>query len=229
MASPFLLVPYFGLWSAACALAVVLPSAIGDWHLVLDTAHTLLFVYLERFSDYCSEHERQLLHASYHAIFASALYYVIGAKAMTKTLAGRAYLPGAWIVVASGVFVGALDGGLDTFMMFHADAYTTPWHWCLYTFAVEYGRADWAYPVLIYNFYRNTYLLLFFLPGFLVNKVNTDLGTAAAAQSTLASILCVLLPLSTYCIAWCVLFPRILKFAEHSRALYARVTKSKTA
>ena len=110
-----------------------------------------------------------------------------------------------------------------------ADAYTTPWHWCLYTFAVEYGRADWAYPVLIYNFYRNTYLLLFFLPGFLVNKVNTDLGTAAAAQSTLASILCVLLPLSTYCIAWCVLFPRILKFAEHSRALYARVTKSKTA
>ena len=114
MASPFLLVPYFGLWSAACALAVVLPSSIGDWHLVLDTAHTLLFVYLERFSDYCSEHERQLLHASYHAIFASALYYVIGAKAMTKTLAGRAYLPGAWIVVASGVFVGALNGGLDT-------------------------------------------------------------------------------------------------------------------
>ena len=75
-------------------------------------------------------------------------------------------------------------GGLDTFMMFHADAYTTPWHWCLYTFAVEYGRADWAYPVLIYNFYRNTYLLLFFLPGFLVDKVNTDLGTAAAAQIT---------------------------------------------
>ena len=73
------------------------------------------------------------------------------------------------------------------------------------------------------------YLLLFFLPGFLVDKVNTDLGTAAAAQSTLASILCVLLPLSTYCIAWCVLFPRILKFAEHSRALYAKVTKSKTA
>ena len=75
-------------------------------------------------------------------------------------------------------------GGLDTFMMFHADAYTTPWHWCLYTFAVEYGRADWAYPVLIYNFYRNTYLLLFFLPGFLVDKVNTDLGTAAAAFGT---------------------------------------------
>ena len=72
-------------------------------------------------------------------------------------------------------------------------------------------------------------LLLFFLPGFLVDKVNTDLGTAAAAQSTLASILCVLLPLFTYCIAWCVLFPRILKFAEHSRALYARVTKSKKA
>ena len=97
-------------------------------------------------------------------------------------------VPGAWIVVASGVFVGALNGGLDTFMMFHADAYTTPWHWCLYTFAVEYGRADWAYPVLIYNFYRNTYLLLFFLPGFLVNKVNTDLGTAAAAQSTLTQM-----------------------------------------
>ena len=58
---------------------------------------------------------------------------------------------------------------------------------------------------------------------------HTDLGTAAAAQSTLASILCVLLPLSTYCIAWCVLFPRILKFAEHSRALYAKVTKSKKA
>ena len=60
VASPLLLLPYFGLWSAACALAVVLPSSIGDWHLVLDTAHTLLFVYLERFSDYCSEHERQL-------------------------------------------------------------------------------------------------------------------------------------------------------------------------
>ena len=51
-------------------------------------------------------------------------------------------------------------------MMFHADVHDAV-AWCLYTFAVEYGRADWAYPVLIYNFYRNTYLLLFFLPGFL--------------------------------------------------------------
>ena len=101
-ASPLLLLPYISLWSAACALAWALPTALGDWHLVLDTAHTLLFVYLERFTDFLGVGERQLLHASYHAIFASALYYVLGTKAMTQTLAGRAYLPGAWVVVLSG-------------------------------------------------------------------------------------------------------------------------------
>ena len=119
------------------------------------------------------------------------------------------------------MYLASVDQELaDEVALNAADAYTTPWHWCLYALA---GQSDLAYPVLAYNFYRGL-MALYGYPVAFVPMVQSQLERFAGADA-LTRLLLVFVPLFNYVAVWLVITPRLVRFYEHTTSLFGKAKK----
>ena len=215
-------------WLAASVGASYLPLA--SWDLYLDTLHTVLFKHLgaewewSPASDFLGGllgvPDRAVLHTTFHAIFIAVLVLRLGRQAVLAKWVGCAYLFGAWFVLASGVYLGTVNAEVaNEVSLAAADAYTTPWHWLVYALA---GQSDWAYPVLVYNFYKGLYILYAY-PGIFLPIVRGHLVATADAGAPWARVLVFLVPLYNYVAVWLVVTPRLVRFVTHTQSLWRRL------
>lgn len=211
-----LLGQYGAAWVAVClGWSTLLPASSDPW-LMLDTAHTALF---KLGTPDVPVTQRTALHVAFHAIFISMLVLSLGRSVLAKWV-GCAYLFGAWMVLASLVWLASVDQELaDEVALNAADAYTTPWHWLLYALS---GQSDLAYPVLAYNFYRGL-MALYGYPVAFVPMVQSQLERFAGADA-LTRLILVFVPLFNYVAVWLVITPRLVRFYEHSTSLWQRAT-----